>query len=140
MNDIQFNRLLKNTNEALRTYIKKKNYNQEQLAEKLNRSQGSLSAAINGKSRKGIVRIAEFLIKEGHVNRSQLYDDIPEISSDFELSVWNKLNEIEDIAKENRYLAKEERGIVKEIFNLITAFMEDYETTIGELKGIKPKE
>lgn len=140
MNDIQFNRLLKNTNEALRTYIKKKNYNQEQLAEKLNRSQGSLSGAINGKSRKGIVRIAEFLIKEGHVNRSQLYDDIPEISSDFELSVWNKLNEIEDIAKENRYLAKEERGIVKEIFNLITAFMEDYETTIGELKGIKPKE
>lgn len=140
MNDIQFNRLLKNTNEALKTYIEKKNYNQEQLAEKLNRSQGSLSAAINGKSRKGIVRIAEFLIKEGHVNRSQLYDDIPEISSDFELSVWNKLNEIEDIAKENRYLAKEERGIVKEIFNLITAFMEDYETTIGELKGIKPKE
>lgn len=140
MNDIQFNRLLKNTNEALKTYIEKKNYNQEQLAEKLNRSQGSLSAAINGKSRKGIVRIAEFLIKEGHVNRSQLYDDIPEISSDFELSVWNKLNEIEDIAKENRYLAKEERAIVKEIFNLITAFMEDYETTIGELKGIKPKE
>ena len=140
MNDIQFNRLLKNTNDALKTYIEKKNYNQEQLAEKLNRSQGSLSAAINGKSRKGIVRIAEFLIKEGHVNRSQLYDDIPEISSDFELSVWNKLNEIEDIAKENRYLAKEERGIVKEIFNLITAFMEDYETTIGELKGIKPKE
>lgn len=140
MNDIQFNRLLKNTNEALKTYIEKKNYNQEQLAEKLNRSQGSLSAAINGKSRKGIVRIAEFLIKEGHVNRSQLYDDIPEISSDFELSVWNKLNEIEDVAKENRYLAKQERAIVKQIFDIITEFMEDYETTIGELKGIKPKE
>jgi transcriptional regulator with XRE-family HTH domain len=126
MNDIQFNRLLKNTNNALKGYIKKKGYNQEQLAEKLNISQGSLSAAINGKSRKGIVRIAEFLIKAGHVNRLQLYDEIPEISSDFELSVWNKLNQIEDA--------------LKKIVQLQLSMQISNERNFAELKGFTPEE
>lgn len=126
MNDIQFNRLLKNTVEHLESYLKEKELTQVELADQLGISQGSLSAALHGKSRKGIVRVAEYLIERGAAKRVDLYETIPEINSDFELSIWNKLNDIEDVSKLN--------------FELLKEFVRQMEGEIADLKGFKKQE
>lgn len=126
MNDIQFNRLLKNTVEHLESYLKEKELTQVELADQLGISQGSLSAALHGKSRKGIVRVAEYLIEKGAAKRVDLYETIPEINSDFELSIWNKLNDIEDVSKLN--------------FELLKEFVRQMEGEIADLKGFKKQE
>jgi transcriptional regulator with XRE-family HTH domain len=126
MNEIQFNRLWKNTVEALERYLKEKDYTQIDFAEILDISQGSLSAAVHGKSKKGVVRIAEHLIKKGVATREELYDEIPNIGSDFELSVWNKLNQIEDA--------------LKKIVQLQLSMQISNERNFAELKGFTPEE
>lgn len=126
MNEIQYNRLLKNTVEILKSYLKEINYNQEQFSDILGISQGSLSAALNGNSKKGIKRIADYLIEKGVATYKELYEDVPEIESDFELSVWKKLNDMEEV--------------LQKIVQLQLSTQISNERNFAELKGFTEEE